>query len=196
MKKILFVCSANRLRSRTAYEHFTEKLKETHIVDSCGMNRFYVRDTVKLHWPLAKEFTKDLYREADYIFCMENEHAVDIMRRNKDGNWGLDLSKLFVLGIDDIYEYNDPKLIAILDAKVPEYLESLTPLVSTVPLQFKSLLKQIPLRVKLRSIVKQNDKANWIDDEYKGDTAQLENTVRALEAMIQDHIESDEEAPE
>lgn len=190
MKKILFICSANRLRSRTAFEYFSKKFEGQFIIDSCGMNAANVKQTQQMFWPLAKSFTKDLYQEADYVFCMEHEHTFEIMRRNKDGEWNLDLKKCYTLEIEDIYEYNDSTLIAILEDKVVEYLESTTPNTKYVPEQFKEVLKAIPLRIKIRSVLKQNDKANWIDGEYKGDLGQLENTVKALEEMVKTHFEA------
>lgn len=193
LPKILFVCLANRLRSRTAYEYFSVKYAGKYEVDSCGLGKASVKQTQMDYWSSAKDFTKELYQSADYIFCMEREHVMEIMRRNKDGGWGLDLTKLYCLDIDDIYHYNDPPLIELLEKKVPEYLESLTPLEKEVPEAFKTFLKQVPLRIKLRAVLKQNDVKNWKDGVYIGDTAQLENTVQALEVMINNHFENSPE---
>ena len=115
-KKILFICTANRLRSRTAYELFSSR--EDIEVDSCGMNRFYVNDTIKWVWPEAKHFSKDLFNWADVVYVMEYYHLADITNRNKSDNWDLDLSKIINLNIEDIFEYNDPILIELLKNRV------------------------------------------------------------------------------
>ena len=52
------------------------------------------------------------------------------------------------------------------------------------------ILSEIPLSVKIRSILRQNDVSNWVDGEYKGDPNQLENTAKALEWVLEEHIKS------
>ena len=115
-KHILFVCTANRLRSRTAYELFHNR--EDLEVDSCGLNKFYVNDTIKYVWPEAKHFSKELLLWADIVYVMESHHYEEIFRRNRDGGWEYDMSKVVVLDIEDIYEYNDPKLVYLLKERV------------------------------------------------------------------------------
>lgn len=115
-KKILFVCTANRYRSRTAYDLF--KSNKNINVDSCGLNKFYVNDTIKYVWSSAKHFSKELLLWADLVYVMEKHHYEDIERRNKDGNWGYDMSNVINLDIEDIYEYNNLELINILKQKI------------------------------------------------------------------------------
>ena len=116
MKKILFVCTANRYRSRTAYELFKDTPK--YDVSSCGLNKFYVNDTIKYVWPHAKHFDKSLFEWADVVYGMENNHENDIIKRAIAGHWDVDLKKIINLNIDDIYEYNDPVLVSLLKEKV------------------------------------------------------------------------------
>lgn len=115
MKKILFICSANRYRSRTAYELF--KNNSTIEVDSCGLVRFYVQDTIKYHWSEAKEFTRELYDWADIVYVMEPYHLQ--LLTDKGINW---VPKTINLNIEDIYEYNDPELIGILKSKLQQWI--------------------------------------------------------------------------
>lgn len=121
MKNILFVCTANRYRSRTAHDLF--KLNENINVDSCGLNKFYVNDTIKYVWPAAKHFSKTLLLSSDLVFVMEQHHYDDINKRNISGNWGYDMSKVINLDIEDIYEYNDPTLIFFLKEKTAQYIK-------------------------------------------------------------------------
>lgn len=184
--KLLFCCTANRLRSRTAFEHFGKS--EKYIVDSCGLGKSSVTATQRSHWPDAKLFNKHLYDEADIVFCMELEHAEEIKRRSKDGNWDLDLTKIRVLNIPDIYALNDPQLIDLLEAKVNLALEQLPSNFQSLPENIQQIFGFIPLSVKIRSIVKQNDLKNWVDGKYVGDEKQLENTVKALEFVVNQHF--------
>lgn len=50
------------------------------------------------------------------------------------------------------------------------------------------LMESIPLNIKIRSILKQNDLKNWVEGKYIGDEKQLENTARALEWVMNEHF--------
>lgn len=114
MLKILFICSANRYRSRTAHEMFENK--ENLEVKSCGLQPFYVEDTIKHHWNKARHFTKELFDWADIVYVMEEYHLSLLKSRfNIDFN---KKPKIINLNIEDIYGYNDPLLKEQLKEKV------------------------------------------------------------------------------
>ncbi len=116
MRKILFVCTANRMRSRTAYFLFKDCVNVE--VKSCGLNKFYTNDTIKWIWPEATHFSKELLLWADVVYVMETHHLEDISRRVKDGEWDFDMNKIINLEIEDIYEFNSPELIQLLKDKI------------------------------------------------------------------------------
>ena len=107
MKKLLFICSQNKLRSPTAEFIFSESADLE--VRSAGLNH----DAVT---PLTGE---DL-QWADIIFLMEDKHKSRLLKRFS--RWILD-QKIVVLNIPDLYDFMDPKLIQILKTKVPRYLK-------------------------------------------------------------------------
>ncbi len=104
---ILFVCSANKLRSKTADDYFSERFPEINF-RSAGTN----------HKTCQKEGTTPLDEEmlqwADVVYVMENKHRTEIMKHvgsayNK---------KISVLSIPDDYGYYQKELINILINKV------------------------------------------------------------------------------
>jgi len=102
MKKVLFVCSQNKLRSPTAeniFSQFAELECESAGTDSLA------------NVPLDPE----LIQWADVIFAMERSHRGRIAKRFKKY---LNGKRIVVLGIADDYAYMDPELIKILQAKV------------------------------------------------------------------------------
>ncbi|MGE0281663.1 MAG: low molecular weight protein tyrosine phosphatase family protein [Rhizobiaceae bacterium] len=106
MKNILFVCSANRLRSPTAEQVFA---KLDHIeVASAGTNQ----DAVT---PLDGE----LIEWADIIFVMEKAHR-DKLRRNFRKQ--LKSARVICLNIPDEYQFMEPELVTILERKVSPFL--------------------------------------------------------------------------
>lgn len=107
MKKILFVCSQNKLRSPTAEAVFCEK--EGWEVRSAGLNN-------DAEIPLGKEDVE----WADYIFVMEKIHKTKIQQKFR-----LELKdkKLICLDIPDIYQYMDDKLVQTLKNTVPRYVK-------------------------------------------------------------------------
>ncbi|TRW23330.1 phosphotyrosine protein phosphatase [Flavobacterium zepuense] len=102
-QNILFVCSANKQRSKTAEDYFSTVYPELNF-KSCGTN-------IKL---CEKEgtnpVTEELLTWADIIFVMEHSHskAVKQYTSSKHG------SKLIVLAIPDVYKYYQKELIDIL----------------------------------------------------------------------------------
>lgn len=99
--RVLFVCTANRLRSPTAERLFgawpgIEAL-------SAGTDRDATR-------PL----TAELVAAADLIVAMEPEHRERIRKRFRQRPPD---SRIVTLHIPDEYERDDPALIALLEAK-------------------------------------------------------------------------------
>ncbi len=107
MKNLLFICSQNKLRSPTAEAVFAGRPGIE--VDSAGLNN----DAVV---PL----TPEQLAWADIIFVMENVHRAKLNRKYKRH---LDGQRVIVLGIPDNYAYMDPALIALLEKKVPPFLD-------------------------------------------------------------------------
>ncbi len=106
MKRVLFVCSQNRLRSPTAEHVFAHRSDME--VASAGLN--HDADQV---------VTPELVVWADVIFVMERAHLNKLrkkFRRHLDGQ------RVICLGIPDDYEYMDPALVAMFEARVPGLL--------------------------------------------------------------------------
>jgi predicted protein tyrosine phosphatase len=103
MKRLLFVCSQNRLRSPTAARVFAEwPGVET---ASAGLSP-----------EAATPVTSALIDWADDVLVMEERHKNELARR-----FGAHLKgkKLAVLDIPDVYLYMQPELVRLLEAKVP-----------------------------------------------------------------------------
>ena len=101
---ILFVCSANKMRSKTAEDYFSMKYPEFDFM-SAGTN----------HKTCQKEGTTPLEEWmldwSDKIYVMEHKHKDIIMNYNGNKN----TKKINVLNIKDIYKYYQKELIEILD---------------------------------------------------------------------------------
>jgi predicted protein tyrosine phosphatase len=106
MKKILFVCSQNKLRSPTAEAVFSNA--PNLVVRSAGLNN-------DAEVPLGVEDIE----WAEIIFVMEQAQKRKLQKRFKAS---LKNQKLVSLGIPDDYEYMQPELIALLKKKVPQFL--------------------------------------------------------------------------
>lgn len=105
--KILFVCSRNKRRSRTAENIF--KNHKSFYAKSAG---FSEKSPVKIN--------EQLVLWADLILLMEYEHSKRLRKLfNK-----LDLPKTEVLNIKDNYEFMDEKLITLLIDKVEVYIQN------------------------------------------------------------------------
>ena len=102
----LFVCSANRLRSPTAEHVFSTWLGvET---DSAGLDASAVA-------PLSAEQIE----WADVIFVMEQTHRNKLSRRFRRH---LNAKRVICLRIPDDYDYMDPDLVALLEARAGPHL--------------------------------------------------------------------------
>ena len=102
MKKLLFVCSENRLRSPTAEAVFSEYEN----VEAIGAGTNPYAET-----PVSG----DLIEWADIILVMEKAHRNIISKKYKEL---LKDKRLVVLDIPDVYQCMQPELIQLLKAKV------------------------------------------------------------------------------
>ena len=107
MKKILFVCSENRLRSPTAEAVFTEY--EGIEAIGAGTNS-----------DAATPVSGDLIEWADIILVMEKMHRNKVSKKYKEL---LKNKRLIVLDIPDNYECMDPELIQLLKTKVSRHVQ-------------------------------------------------------------------------
>jgi predicted protein tyrosine phosphatase len=105
-KRILFLCSQNKLRSPTAEAVFADY--PTVEVDSAGLNN----DAVV---PLSLEQIE----WADLILVMEKSHLTRLNRKFRKALGG---RRIAVLNIPDDYDYMDPELIALLKLRCAAYI--------------------------------------------------------------------------
>lgn len=109
---ILFVCSANKLRSKTGEDYFSEHYPKINF-QSAGTNQ-------KICNKEGTVFLKeDMLVWADIVFVMENKHLKQIneVTSNKYR------SKIVVLSIEDKYNYYQKELIKILIEKTSKYFK-------------------------------------------------------------------------
>ena len=107
MKRVLFICSQNRLRSPTAERVFSNR--PGFEVASAGTN------------PDAETtVSPELLEWADVIFVMERAHRSTLSR---DFRAQLKTKRIICLDIPDRYEYMDPELVRLLEAKVGPYFQ-------------------------------------------------------------------------
>jgi len=104
-KKLLFLCSQNKLRSPTAEAVFADYANVE--VDSAGLN-----DCAEI--PVTPEHLE----WAQHIFVMEKVHR---NRLNRKFGEFLKGKKITVLNIPDDYEYMDEDLIQLLKQKCSQY---------------------------------------------------------------------------
>lgn len=109
MKKVLFVCSQNRLRSPTAENVF--RSYKGILVKSAGLDPH-----AKIH------LTADMIEWSDIIFTMEKSHLEKI---EKTYSHKLKGKKIICLNIPDDYDFMQSELIYILKEKVPGYLKAI-----------------------------------------------------------------------
>ena len=107
--KILFVCSVNKQRSRTADDYFSG-LNPDHEIESAGthIKSCFIEGTNPL--------TDDLLEWADHVYVMEKCHLDIIMWNSKVNHF----KKITVLNIRDQYEVGSKNLIEKLKDKLTE----------------------------------------------------------------------------
>ena len=107
--KVLFVCTANKLRSPTAEDVFR---------DFPGIEAVSAGTDSAAPNPL----TQELVASADLIFAMENHHRERIRKKYKPRPAD---NRIIALYIPDEYERGDPELVALLKDKVEPRLTSI-----------------------------------------------------------------------
>jgi predicted protein tyrosine phosphatase len=102
MRHVLFICSQNRLRSPTAERVFSDRAGFD--VASAGLNP--EADT---------EVCPELLEWSDVIFVMEKAHRNKLSKKFKSH---LKNKRIICLDIPDEFEFMDPVLVRLLEAKV------------------------------------------------------------------------------
>lgn len=105
-RNYLFVCSQNRLRSPTA-EHI--------FADIPGIATLSAGTKNDADEPLSDE----LVAWADTIFVMERTHRKKVQAKHRAA---LGNTRIVVLDIPDDYEFMDPALVRVLEAKMRRWL--------------------------------------------------------------------------
>jgi len=108
MKRVLFICSQNRLRSPTAERVFEDRAGFE--VASAGLNP-------EAETPVCA----DLLEWGDVIFVMEKTHRNKLTKKFKTH---LKNKRIICLDIPDEFEFMDPQLIRLLEAKAGSFFRS------------------------------------------------------------------------
>ncbi|WP_284620732.1 low molecular weight protein tyrosine phosphatase family protein [Aquabacterium humicola] len=111
MKRVLFVCSQNRLRSPTAEQVFSGRPGME--CASAGTNN-----------DADNPLTSELVEWADVIFVMEKAHRNKLTAKFKRH---LHNKRVICLDIPDEYEYMDPMLVQLLKVKVLRFFPHVPP---------------------------------------------------------------------
>ena len=106
MKRLLFVCSQNRLSSPTAEQVFSRRAG----VECASAGLYDSADE-----PVSGE----LLDWADIVFVMERAHKTRLAARFRAHLKG---KRIVCLDIPDRYPFMDPALVRLLEAKVGPYL--------------------------------------------------------------------------
>lgn len=106
MKRILFLCSRNRLRSPTAEHIFSSRVGIE--VMSAGLDN-----------DADIACTPELLEWADIVFVMEKAHRSKLTRRFKRH---LKNARVICLDIADDYAFMQPELVQLLHARVDRHL--------------------------------------------------------------------------
>ena len=106
MKRILFICSQNRLRSPTAEQVFS-----SHTGVECT--------SAGLNHDAENPVTPELLEWAEIIFVMEKTHRKKLSSKFQRH---LGKARVICLDIPDEYEFMDPGLVHLLKSKVERFL--------------------------------------------------------------------------
>ncbi len=106
IRRVLFICSQNRLRSPTAEQVFSAR-KDLEC-SSAGLNH-----------DAENPVTPELVEWADVIFVMEKAHRAKLKAQFKRH---LKDVRVVCLDIADNYDFMEPSLVQLLKSKVGKYL--------------------------------------------------------------------------
>ena len=106
MKRVLFICTQNRLRSPTAEQVFSAWPNVE--AESAGLGN-------DANVPVSPE----LLAWADTIFVMEKAHKNKLSKKFKIY---LNGKRIICLDIPDEYEYMQPELVRLLESKAGKFL--------------------------------------------------------------------------
>lgn len=109
---ILFICSANKQRSKTAEDYFSDKYQDIEFYSAGTNKKICEREG-------TNSLNIELLRDVDFIFVMENKHKKEV----KNFINGKFKKEIIILNIPDIYKHFQKELIEILEEKVTFYLE-------------------------------------------------------------------------
>ena len=109
MRRVLFVCGMNRMRSPTAEQLFANWPGID--VTSAGLDE-------DADVPLSPE----LIEWAEIVFVMETSQRIRLSRKFRRH---LRKCRVVTLDIPDRFEYMDPELVVLLMARVPPHLGTL-----------------------------------------------------------------------
>lgn len=104
--RFIFICSANRDRSKTAEVHFSKKYPE-HEFKSAGINKYLSERHGGVH------LKKHMLDWADRVICAEHVHS-DYIIRQIDKKYN---SKIEVLNLGDTDTFMSEQLIKALEEK-------------------------------------------------------------------------------
>ena len=103
--RVLFICNQNKNRSKTAEELFKDRFE----TKSAGLYNIRPVTEKQLAW-------------ADVIVVLEEEQISEIAKRFPKQYMQ---KRIISLGIPDVYHYNQPELVRVLEDKFKELLEPL-----------------------------------------------------------------------
>ena len=107
--KVLFICTANRMRSLTAEEE-ARKMYPDHEFKSCGTSKAKARVFM----------TDDLLRWADHVIFMADTNYAYAVKNNREA---LNSAKTVrIMGLLDQYKYRDPRFIQLFRTTFPDYM--------------------------------------------------------------------------
>ncbi len=98
--KILFICNQNKHRSKTAEKIFSEKFE----TKSAGLYNENPLTEKQLSW-------------ADLVIVMEDHQRSEIAKRFPKTYMQ---KRILSLNIPDVYSYNQPELVSILNERIVE----------------------------------------------------------------------------
>ncbi len=112
VQRILFICSANKQRSKTAEDYFSSKYTNFHFTLAGTNIKMCVHEG-------TNPITIDILEQSDLIFVMENSHKKEV----KDFINGEFKKEIIVLNIPDLYKYYQKELIEALEDRIIPYLK-------------------------------------------------------------------------